>query len=60
MVLGIIIFVAILLLTAGLVVLCVFMLKKEIKERKKEAEEKKENEDEKLQEDVKEAISRKL
>ncbi|MBP5694128.1 MAG: hypothetical protein J6X03_01560 [Bacilli bacterium] len=60
MVEGIIIFIAILLVSAGLIVLCFFMLKKEIKTRKEEKNEQAENKDEELQENVKKAISKKI
>ena len=60
MVEGIIIFIAILLVSAGLIVLCFFILKKEIKTRKEEKNEQAENKDEELQENVKKAISKKI
>ena len=58
---GVLIYILFALVTAGLVVLCVFMLKKEIATRKKEKEESQAEQKEKeLEEDVKEAISKKI
>ncbi len=58
---GVFIYIVIALLASGLVVLCVFMLKKEIKDRKNEKLEKeKEKAGEQLEADVKEAISKRV
>ena len=57
---GILIYVMFFLLTGGLGVLCFFMIKKEIKDRKAEKEAAKENKEEQVEEQVKEAIKRKL
>jgi flagellar basal body-associated protein FliL len=58
---GVLIYIIFALLAAGIVVLCVFMLKKEIKNYKQEKEEKQKEEQEKqLESDVKEAISNRV
>jgi len=58
---GILIYIIFALLAAGIVVLCIFMLKKEIQNYKQEKEQKlKEEQEKQLESDVKDAISNRV